>query len=190
MNLTVFKIFSVLFLSIFCSSAMACLTTPLEIRTHVDELIERTDNIVLVQVKSASTTNHFGYRELVKEMPKEIQHLILVDLFKRFIEFPYIEYTFSVLKTMKGSVDQEFKMMGYTLQQGDLTTFNDHTDKPIHESRGRFFTEMDCTIHPSFNVGGVYLLFLDKPYHVLGMEKIENLGEDKWFEYVEQELEQ
>lgn len=61
--------------------------------------------------------------------------------------------------------------------------FDHHTDEEFWErSGGRTQVLGNCSIYPKFDVGRVYLVFLDDWRHVKGFETIR--GEDEWLAYV------
>ena len=142
----------------------ACVSTPPEQYVSPEELISRTDRIVLART-IAAVLEKDNYRVL---------------------------YTFETIKILKGKVDHEFTILGHPVYQGHMTSFNDHFDLGfwISHGSGRSFHGSDCFIHPSFSVGASFLIFLDEPYHAKSFEHVSKyLGEghikDKWLIFVE-----
>ena len=144
--------------------AWGCYTPPPEQLTAPEQLIERTERIVLAKVVEAKVTSD-SYNIL---------------------------YTFETVRSLKGRVPNRFELPGYpAIWEGDNRRFNDHTDDRFWVAHGgRSSNDTDCQIHPSFSVGGTYLVFLDKPYHVKSFEIIIRTHggpdkQDKWLQYVE-----
>ncbi len=151
----------------FAVPAYACYTPPPAQRTHADELIARTRQIVLASVVAAEMADT-AYR---------------------------VSYQFKALRTLKGTAPENIRIVGFPgLLEGDNAVFNDHADPLFWEGHvGRSQNETDCQIHPTVSVGGTYLLFLDEPYHVKSFEMILKTGgradvRDKWLQYVEERV--
>ena len=148
------------------TAAVACYTPPAEQRVSPGDLIARTKNIVLAEVTKA---------ELIRGRE--------------------VLYTFRRIRTLAGRPEEAFVLAGNAaIWEGNSRTFNHHTDSAFWEGQGRTPNDSDCKIHPSFAVGGTYLLFLDEPYHVKGFELIMRTGgdketKDKWLQFVESSLE-
>ena len=166
MTKTINALLSLILLSLIAQSAHACFAPPPYLYAPSDELIDRTNNIVLARAVSA----------------------------KAFKESFAVEYTFEPFKVLKGKQTEKFTIIGLTAEHGSLTHFNHHYDKDFWKHNGgRHFNEPDCQVHPNFAVGGFYLMFLDKPYHSRGFETIVRFGEDdkqkdKWLKYVEKRI--
>jgi hypothetical protein len=151
----------------FAVPAYACYTPPPAQRTHADELIARTRQIVLARVVAAEMA----------------------------VDANSVSYQFKALRTLKGTEPENIRIVGFPgLWEGDIERFNDHADPLFWENRvGRSQNDTDCQIHPAFSVGGTYLLFLDEPYHVKSFEMILKTGggadvRDKWLQYVEKRV--
>ena len=152
-----------LMFSILFSNCFACEVPPSEQRTPPDELIARTKNIALAKVVKAEIS---GGNEVL--------------------------YTFETIKQLAGKTKEHFQILGYpAIWEGDNRGFNNHFDKDFwSEPGGRVSNDTDCQIHPTFSVGGTYLLFLDQPYHAKSFEIIirthgDATIRDKWLQYVE-----
>lgn len=96
------------------------------------------------------------------------------------------EYLFKTTKVVKGSVGETFTVVdvdiGVAISSENNSDYEGHTKKEFWENpyfgRGQSF--IDCKIHPVFNQGDQYLIFLDKPYHWKSFERVATL-QDKWF---------
>jgi hypothetical protein len=146
---------------ILTTEAMGCYLPPPEQNVPAKELISRTKNIVLAQVTKA---------ELLHD----------VD----------VQYTFKRVKSISGSSAETFTLVGRRLEGGEVTTFSHHAERAFWSTGGRSTNYEDCQIYPAFAVGGTYLVFLDKPYHIKSFEKIERTqgdkhSRDKWLQFVE-----
>lgn len=172
----------VLALVLYCSEAIACIGVPLEVRTHPDELIERTPTIIFALVVSAHWQNNLAGFELPSiedyEFPANAQ------LANYQIDVPRVEYSFYPLKTLKGEAPEVFKLNGDIVRETSFTSHDNHSDNFITNSEGRI-VHMSCKIIPSFVVGGTYLLFLDDKQHIKGYEYIPDYFNDEWFKYVD-----
>ena len=152
-------------LTVCATDAAACYTPPAEQHVSPDDLIARTKNIVLAAVTSAQLT-HGGE----------------------------VLYTFRRVKALAGRADETFSLTGQAaIWEGSNETFNNHSDPVFWKGRGRTPNDTDCRIHPSFAVGGTYLLFLDEPYHIKSFELIirtngDKETKDKWLQFVEEAL--
>jgi hypothetical protein len=157
------KLAGVLISFVFVTDCLACYVPPPEQHVPPKELMARTQNIVLAQVTSA---------ELVRDYE--------------------VLYTFKRITNLSGATKDTFQLLGYpAIWEGENSNFNHHFDPAFwSDTRGRTPNDTDCQIHPSFSVGGTYLLFLDKPYHVKSFEIIirtngDKSTKDKWLQYVE-----
>lgn len=142
----------------------ACFAPPAQQMVPPDELIARTQNIVLAKAIRAETTD---------------------DAY-------VVSYTFRTIRVLKGSASDTFETTGYpAIWEGWNENFNHHFDEKFWStSAGRLSSETDCKIYPAFSVGGTYLMFLDQPYHRKSFEIIlrtEGKADvrDKWLQYVE-----
>ncbi len=144
--------------------ALGCYVPPAEQYTPPDNLIERSDNIVLAKVVEAITDRE---------------------------SFEVI-YTLETIKTIKGGTSGQFQITGHpAIWEGANRNFNHHAEPQFWSERGgRSQNGTDCKIHPVFSVGATYLVFPDQPYHVKSFEIIIRTGgdlekRDKWLQYVE-----
>jgi hypothetical protein len=149
--------------ALLISDALACYLPPPEQYVPPKELIKRTRNIVLAEVTKA---------EVVKDFE--------------------VLYTFKTLEVLSGAVAETFLFRGHpAIWDGDTSNFNHHFDPLFWENMaGRTPNYTDCQIYPGFSVGGTYLLFLDKPYHIKSFELIIRIHgdrsiKDKWLQYVQ-----
>ena len=158
----------------FCSGhAIACVVAPAEQRVAVDELISRTDNIILAKAVRAEYRNP---EQTGQSNPHDVVH-----------------HDFEILKSLKGENQSEFSLIGGLMEHDRRNHFNHHTEPDFWEDvYGRSFNMPDCIIHPTFIVGSVYLVFLDQPYHYKSFELIEKHSDpedrDKWLAYVEEKV--
>lgn len=158
-NVEVFMRASLIFISAsFISvSCFACYIPKKEQRVDVKTLVERSEDIVLAEVK--------GIRA-----PEE--------------KFGQFEYTFVVIDAIKGNKSGEFTLKGHELVADDGKIFPQHTEKDFWKaSVGRARTNPDCSLSASFQVGRRYLVFPNEPYHVKGFELIES-EKDPWLRKV------
>jgi len=193
------KIITVILLSAWSLPSYLCVIPPPETYDHIDNLIDRTSTIVLAQVSNAealkitresrlASLSEPEMKEFLDELTDEEKAIVIERHTTGIAYRPLIEYTFIVLEILKGSIEESFTIEGYMLSQSDFGDFENHTAERFWDGSGRLYTRVDCQIHPSFNTGGIYLLFLDKPYHGKGMEEITNIGKDKWFSYVKSKI--
>ncbi len=141
------------------SQAMACYAEIKEHFSPANDLISRTNNIVLAKVISAELQDNGD-----------------------------VKYNFEVIEHLKGSSEKNFSLNGEPLLHDYQTnTFNNHQDAEFWEDRqGRSSVGNGCDIAPTFSVGAKYLIFIDPPYHRKSFERISQpfQNKDKWFEHV------
>ena len=121
------------------------------------------------------------------------RNIVLADVIKAELQADYkVLYTFREVTRLRGESVSTFTLVGRPAIWGGATeTFDNHSKEVFWSAgRGRTPNEEDCEIHPDFAVGGTYLLFLDKPYHVKGFELIirthgDASKKDKWLQFVE-----
>ena len=165
----------------------ACFLYPKEISVPADQLIQRTNNIVLARAIAAEYSippEQIAYSEEVKKglaPPGSI------------IDDKIIRYDFEVLETYKGKSEQKFSLRGHSLTSGDeLNIFDNHKDPEFWEDDAGRLGRSNCKLKVSFSVGQTYLMFLDKPYHRKSFERIISIKNDsymdEWLEYVIGEL--
>lgn len=157
---------TVLILVLWIRPAFGCFSTPQEQVVPDIELVQRTKTIVLAKVMKA---------ELLDE-----------DSLK-------VRYYFRAMKSLKGRSDEEFFIDGTSLAYSDaLTTFDHHHSERFWKpGGGRSWHDTDCVIYPTFTVGGIFLIFLDEPYHRKSFELIirthgDHETRDKWLTWVEE----
>ncbi len=139
--------------------SLACTAPPPVQYQKASQLIARTKHIVLAKAENAQCINEYD-----------------------------VSYRFKRVENLKGKTKVNFHFLGITDDLKYNHSFNNHTDSEFWKEAGRLYTSSDCHIYPSFTLGSTYLLFLDKPYHVKGFEKIENVrgkNKDKWLSYVQ-----
>lgn len=92
---------------------------------------------------------------------------------------------FTTVEVIKGQVGARFSL---PLAQGHPTGFKDQKDADFHGHTDWEFWEQratregngaDCLMHPRFQVGATYLIFLDRPYHWRAFERIDR-PDDRW----------
>ena len=151
-----------LFLSfvLFSHFSFSCDEQPSVHSGHADDLISRTNQIILAKVVSAE----------ISENGNEVS------------------YKFKTIKLLKGNHLETFEILGYPLFEDEVKSFNHHNSEDFWTNHGgRVNGWTDCEIHPGFAVGLKYLVFMGKPYHVKSFELIYGTN-DKWLLYVEGKL--
>ena len=148
--------------------ALGCFASPEEQITPANELVERSKTIVLAKVVKA---------ELIDDY-----HLT-------------VRYYFQTIRGLKGDPEKEFFIDGGSLAyRGSLTTFDHHHDEKFWDNEGgRSWHDTDCIIYPTFTVGGIFLIFLDEPFHRKSFEMIvrthgDEEVRDKWLTWVENQI--
>lgn len=127
---------------------------------HADDLISRTNQIILAKAVSAS----------ISENGNEVS------------------YKFKTIRVLKGNILESFEILGYPLFEDEVKSFNHHNSEDFWTNYGgRVHGWTDCEIHPGFSVGLMYLVFMGKPYHVKSFEVIYGT-KDKWLLYVEEKI--
>ncbi len=181
------RVFFILILCVFPMQAFACYVTPPEQIAPIDELISRTNNIVVARVIEAKLTSY-----------------------RSFPEYHVVDYKFENVESLKGQVDKTFNILGsntspYKKQTAFVKPLDNnvkmfskkwfeqteyHNDETFWKSDiGRVSHEPTCNIRPDFLVGQTYLIFLDKPYHQKSFELMpQGLSTDKWYEYVKNKV--
>lgn len=154
-------------ISFFIAAATACEVPPVEQYTAADELISRTKTIALARVVKA-------------ELGSDKRN---------------VEYSFEVITRLKGHAPENFNITGWSANgEGENIRYNEHADGQFWSNfGGRSSNAPDCEIHPAFVVGGTYLVFIEKPYHVKSFEIIQRYGgsasnRDKWLNYVQSKV--
>ena len=142
--------------------AWGCTVPPGEQHVSNIELISRTKNIVLAKVTVISTSeNNWD-----------------------------TTYTFQTLTVLKGNLGHTFQIKGFPESgSNEEPHFGNHKDElfwknDLGRNPGRSLNYPDCVIHPQFSLNGVYLIFHDDPYHSKSFERIADIENDKWLNYV------
>ncbi len=126
-----------IFLSLFLSlEAWSCYSVPHEQYAPVDELIARTNDIVLAMVTKAELSNNDWH----------------------------VKYTLRVERWLKGKLPKRFTIIGSPPNEGSMKSFNHHRDEQFWEDYGgREHGDTNCEISPGFGVGQMYLVFYNPP---------------------------
>lgn len=141
------KFFLLLFVFLFypLKSVFSCPAIPREQYTPYTNLIQRTDRIAL------------GILEKT-----------------RLLRDGRIEYLFKTVKVVKGEVGETFILVdsdsGLAISNENNLDYEGHANKEFWENpavgRSQSFFDCDCQIHPLFNQGDQYLIFLGQPFHL------------------------
>ena len=149
-------------LLLFALDGQACVLPSAEQRVAVDELLVRTHRIVLA--------------EATEEAPKNAFTSV---------------YTLKMVRQISGPSLSRFDIVGSPRRaaHGDRH-FNNHSDEVFWKDNwaGRVTHSTDCKLYPSFEKGGLYLVFIDEPYHVKGFERILDQRQDKWLDFVQRRI--
>lgn len=139
----------------FSENVDACYSPPSEQYTPWQELVRRTDNIILAEVESLEVLDGW-----------------------------YVNYRFKTLRTLKGKFVERFELKGIIKMDDEhIESRDNHTSPFFWAFGGRSHNGDDCRIWPSFEQGHMYLIFKDEPYHNLSFEKIESM-DDLWLRTV------
>lgn len=148
------------------ASTLACFMTPEEQVVPEEELVARTGTIVLAKVEKAET---IGGEDSIS-----------------------VRYHFRKIRELKGDCADTFKIDGISSAYSTpIENFDHHYEESFWEGGGgRSWHDTDCRIYPTFAVGGIFLIFLEEPYHRKSFEQIIRThgGEgirDKWLSWVE-----
>lgn len=142
------------------AGVIACSAPPSYLTVPYYELISRTNRIALAEVVKIDSVGEHQY-----------------------------EYQFELEERVKGNVDNSFSM---TFENYPSPFVKKAPDKDFNQHRGGVFwdqnaarqiNDTDCRMHPVFEKGSTYLLFLDKPYHWKSFEVIKS-KEDLWLQTV------
>lgn len=183
------RILLTLCLILCCDPAFACFVLPKQQVVPADELINRTNNIVLAKAVKAEFVPYpqidpFVYNDkgqLTVAPGTEGTH-------------KPINYTFAVIEVLKGDKTEKASVRGQRAQKNYfLSKQTFHQEEEFwKDNAGRLYNAPDCQIHPSFVLGGIYLLFLDEPYHRKSFELIgymdKHISKDKWLAYVKEKV--
>jgi len=152
----------------------SCTSPPASAHAPAAQLIARTGTIVLATAESAEE------RFRVTSTPNG-----------SMTGRPAVKYTFATVETLKGTEAKEFAMefwMWGAVDGGEADDF-DHHRRPDWQDRGGRVGEVDpdCEVSPRFAIGARYLLFVDKPWHVLGFEQV-TAEDDLWLSEVRRRI--
>jgi hypothetical protein len=115
----------------------------------------------------------------------------------RIVEAKYwrgqVTYTYEVIRVVKGKVSKKGEIVGLPLGGGlnRLHDFDYHRESSFWKiGGGRMRPEVNGKIHPSFDVGSVFLIFHTPPYSRRSFELIRRYDgdfklRDDWLKYVE-----
>lgn len=149
------------------ATVWACFSTPDEQIVPAKELIDRTKTIVLATVEKA---------EIIEK------------------DSIAVRYHFREIRSLKGDAPGTFTLDGVSsAYSGPMDNFEHHYSEAFWEDGGgRSWHDTDCVIYPSFSVGGIFLIFLEEPFHRKSFELIIRThgGEgvrDKWLTWVEEQ---
>lgn len=139
---------------------LACTAPPAYLTVPYYELISRTNRIALAETVKIDSLGGHQY-----------------------------EYHFVLKESVKGNVDSSFSMTFENIPSPYAQDIPDN-DFDSHKS-GIFWDQFysrqwngpDCEMHPRFQKGSTYLLFLDKPFHWFSFELITS-NQDLWFQTV------
>ena len=146
----------------------ACADPPAEALAPVAELVARTATIVLATAEKA----------------EELFHISNQGPNGKLVGRQEIRYSFAARETLKGKSDGAFKLEVSAVdpvaaEQG-TGDFDRHREPGWQEKGGRVgAVASDCEVSPRFDIGARYLIFVDKPWHVLGFERIV-ADDDEW----------
>jgi hypothetical protein len=146
----------------------ACTDPPAEAQAPVAELVARTATIVLATAEKA----------------EELFHISNVGRNGKLVGRTEIRYTFTADETLKGRSDAGFMLeisaVDPVAAEQSAEEFDHHREPGWREKGGRVgAVASDCEVSPRFDVGARYLIFVDKPWHVLGFERIA-VDDDEW----------
>ena len=146
----------------------ACTNPPASAHSSVAELVQRTQTIVLAEAKMAEERFRVTTTTPSGEMKGR----------------PSVKYTFATLEALKGAPAPEFSLeawLWYAHASGESIDDFDHHRAPAWREQGGRIGEVDpdCEVSPRFETGAHYLLFVEKPWHVLGFEQI-GADDDAW----------
>jgi hypothetical protein len=146
----------------------ACPTPPASAHSPVADLVQRTTTIVLAQAENAEERFRITTATSSGGMKGR----------------PSVKYTFATLEALKGAPAPEFSLEVWLwyphASSGPADDFDHHRDPAWRMNGGRVGeVDPDCEVSPRFELGARYLLFVEKPWHVLGFEQI-SAGDDAW----------
>jgi hypothetical protein len=159
------------------TAARACSDPPAAAVAPVPELVARTAIVVLATAKDA----------------QELFRVSSVEPKGGLAARAVIRYTFTADETLKGHgptrFSLEFSAVDPTAAPPETSEDFDHHRAPDWQGKGGRIGSVgsDCEIGARFNIGARYLIFVDKPWHVLGFERIA-ADDDLWLRDVRQRI--
>jgi hypothetical protein len=159
------------------AAARACSDPPAAAVAPVSDLVARTAIVVLATAKDA----------------QELFRVSTVEPKGGVAARPVIRYTFTADETLKGSgpvsFSLEFSAVDPTAAPREATEDFDRHRAPDWQGKGGRIGAVgpDCEIGARFNIGARYLIFVDKPWHVLGFERIA-ADDDLWLRDVRRRI--
>lgn len=155
-----------LLLALPAAASQACRSAPEGQLIDAGELVRRATDVAVGQVISATPLNDYD-----------------------------TEYRLIVLDQLAGPARKVITVTGSTAAYRERdTTYDDHKDFRFWaRGGGRAMNGADCVIHPSFEVGASYLVFLGAPSTWRSFERIGMIGgavnqDDRWLAYVKAQL--
>jgi hypothetical protein len=152
---------------LFSAQALACFSPGPEQQDDWTKLVQRSKDIVLVQVMSAKAAAE-------PHNPSQQGETV---------------YQFKVLETLKGKAKKgTMEWQGRTGPQDPGRAEVSHKSKDFYSNGSVGMTSIgpDCILVPNIEVGSQYLIFLTKPYHFKSFEKITS-KDDQWLKKVRAE---
>ena len=183
------RVLLTLCLILFSNQALGCYVQPPQQYVPADELIKRTENIVLAKAVKAE---FIPYPQISPFVYNDKGQLTVAPGLDG--DHDPIKYTFSIMETIKGKHTNEISLEGFHERKETIKNKDYHhkEEEFWKDNAGRLYNAPDCQIHPSFVLGGIYLLFLDEPYHRKSFELIgymdKHIPEDKWLAYVKEKV--
>ncbi|MGH1487392.1 MAG: hypothetical protein ACRBCI_14350 [Cellvibrionaceae bacterium] len=139
------------------NTVAACTGIPVPQTHSHEQLVKRTENIVLARAFRPQLVN--GELHTVK---------------------------FYVTDVLKGSQEGNFDLTGFAADQNNGNTdFNKHNDLKFwaYSNTGNFKRLENCNLYGYFKQGEQYLIFLDAPYHPRSFEIVSST-DDAWYKEV------
>lgn len=168
------------------TSVFACYVSPVEAYVPTDELIQRTENIILVQAVGAEYIPPPKWEQGTNEA---IEALKVGDEIKPVPVYYPVKYKLTVIETLKGDMSDNVQVLGLRSREELTHNLDLHADENfLSNPTGRLGHAPDCKVYTSFALGGYYLAFVDKPYHIKSFEylgaDLDRVYKDKWLLYV------
>jgi len=157
------------------SPALACFAPPASLTVHHTDLVAETKVIVLARVIGATdkpTYNTLGDMQANRDPNRALAK-------------------FEAIEVLRGKTPPEFSLSGGSLADVDYDPYNDfdgHKSALFWDKKiTRQWNQPDCQMHPDFQVGRTYLLFVDHP-HWRAYEEIRG-PDDLWLQAVRRSIE-